>query len=332
MTAIPDVSVVISCRNRQAMLWDCFLGLGAQTLPRERFEVVLMDNVSTDDLAAVAERARRDLGLAVTCVRMEQDNGPAPARNRGVGLARAPIIAFTDSDCRPDPAWLEAGLAAFDDPAVALASGPVLPKPGQPVTLTSKLSFVTTTEHPSFPTANAWYRRDVFLAQGGFDTRLCFSDPFGRSVEASDTDLAWRVIEAGHARRFVPEAVMRHEIERLTPMQWLTEPTRIFPLPGLIRRHPQLRGLLLTGGYVFYPRATVRVAALTLWLISCLIAPWLLPAGLLGLLGLAALRARSPDPRRIWPLLVKFGGETARHVMLVASLLYGSIRFRALVI
>jgi glycosyltransferase involved in cell wall biosynthesis len=53
LTALPVVSVVISCRNRATLLWDCFLGLGAQTLPRERLEVVLMDNVSTDDLAEV---------------------------------------------------------------------------------------------------------------------------------------------------------------------------------------------------------------------------------------------------------------------------------------
>jgi hypothetical protein len=38
LTALPVVSVVISCRNRATLLWDCFLGLGAQTLPRERLE------------------------------------------------------------------------------------------------------------------------------------------------------------------------------------------------------------------------------------------------------------------------------------------------------
>jgi len=263
---------------------------------------------------------------------MERDRGPAPARNRGVGLARAPVIAFTDSDCRPDPGWLEAGPATFVDPAVALASGPVLPKPGQRVTPTSKFGFVTAAEHPSFPTADAWYRCDVFRAMGGFDTRPCFGDPFGRAVEAADTGLAWRVIEAGHARRFAPEALMRHEIERLPLVQWLTEPTRIYPLPEVIRGHPQLRGLLLTGGYVFHPRATMRVGAILPWLPACLVAPRLLPAGLLAALGLAALRARSPDPRRCGPLLARLAGETTRHVLLVATLPCGSIRFRSLVI
>lgn len=332
MTAAPDVSVVISCKNRQAMLWDCFLGLAGQTLPRDRFEVVLMDNVSSDDLAAVADRARRELGLAVTCTRMQTDRGPAPARNRGVELARAPIIAFTDSDCRPDPHWLEAGLSAFADPAIAMISGPVLPKPDQASGMTSKLTFMVTAEHPTFPTANGWYRRAVFLAFGGFDTALSYEDPFGRATECADTDLAWRVIKAGHARRFVPEAVIRHEIEQLSVFNWLLEPTRLFPLPALVRRHPELRRELLTWGVFFYPRGTARVAAILLWLVACLVEPWLLPIGLAGLVVLALRPGRGPLARGPGERLLKAGGEVLRSFAMLVALVYGSMRFRALVL
>jgi GT2 family glycosyltransferase len=331
MTATPDVSVVISCKNRAAMLWDCFLGLGAQTLPRERFEIVLMDNVSTDDLEAVADRARRELGLAVTCTRMDSDHGPAPARNRGVAIARAPVIAFTDSDCRPEPGWLEAGLAPFADPSVALVSGPVLPKPGQPIGVTAKITFAVISEHPTFPTANAFYRRAVFLDFGGFDLALSFDDPFGRATECADTDLAWRIIKAGHARRFVPEAVMRHEIETLSVFNWLMEPTRLFPLPELVRRHPELRRELLSWGIFFYPLGTARVAAILAWLVACLFQPWLL------LLGPAALLAIALRPRRgatgdLGQRLGKTSGEILRQILLTLSLLYGSLRFRSLVL
>ncbi|MBW6396784.1 glycosyltransferase [Roseomonas sp. HJA6] len=332
MTANPDVSVVISCKNRQAMLWDCFLGLGAQTLPRDRFEVVLMDNVSRDDLAGVAERARRELGLAVTFTRMDEDHGPAPARNRGVGIARAPIIAFTDSDCRPEPGWLEAGIAAFADPAIALVTGPVLPKPGQPVRATSKLTFVVETEHASFPNANAFYRRAVFLAFGGFDATLSFDDPFGRSTECADTDLAWRIIKAGHARRFMPDAVIRHEIEQLSVFNWLIEPTRVFALPELVRRHPELRAELLTWGIFFYPSGTLRVVATLLWLLACAFVPWLLLLGPLGLLAIALRPRRGPQAGDLGQRLLKAGGDILRQFALTASLLYGSARFRSLVL
>lgn len=332
MTAIPDVSVVISCKNREAMLWDCFLGLGDQTLARERFEVVLMDNVSRDDLAAVAERARRELGLAVIFTRMEEDHGPAPARNRGVEIARAPIIAFTDSDCRPEPSWLQAGIAPFADPAVALVTGPVLPKTGQTLTVTSKLTFMVETEHPSFPNANAFYRRDIFLAFGGFDTKLSFDDPFGRSTECADTDLAWRIIKAGHERRFVPGSVMRHEIEQLSTFNWLIEPTRCFPLPELVRRHPELRDELLTWGIFFYPSGTLRVAVILVWLVACVFQPWLLLLGPLGVLAIALRPGRGAQAGDLGQRLFKAGGEIVRLFALSASLVYGSLRFRSLVL
>ncbi|MEO3473775.1 glycosyltransferase [Roseomonas sp. CAU 1739] len=332
MTATPDVSVVISCRNRQAMLWDCFLGLGEQTMPRDRFEVVLMDNVSSDNLSAVAERARRDLGLTVIFTRMDSDHGPAPARNRGVEMARAPVIAFTDSDCRPEPGWLEAGLAPFADPSVALVTGPVLPKDGQRITVTSKLTFMVETEHPSFPNANAFYRRDVFLAFGGFDTALSFDDPFGRSTECADTDLAWRIIKSGHARRFVPEARMRHEIEQLSVFNWLIEPTRVFPLPELVRRHPELRAELLTWGVFFYPWGTARVAAILVWLMACLFQPWLLLLAPIGLLAIALKPGRAPAVGDPGQRLGKAVGEILRLFALSLSLAYGSVRFRSLVL
>jgi glycosyltransferase involved in cell wall biosynthesis len=332
MSAAPDVSVVISCRNRSAMLWDCFLGLGAQTLPRDRFEVVLMDNVSTEDLAAVADRARRELGLDVSCTRMATDRGPAPARNLGVERARAPIIAFTDSDCRPEPGWLAAGIAPFADPAVALVTGPVLAKPEQAVTVTSKLTFQSPGEHPTFPTANAFFRRDVFLAFGGFDTALSFSDPFGRATECADTDLAWRIIKAGHARRFVPGAVMRHEIERLSVFNWLIEPTRLFLLPELVRRHPEIRPRLLKGGIFFHPWSTAQLATVIAWLAACLWQPWLLLLAPAMLVALALRPRRGPPLGGFGARLMKAAGEILRACLTTLSLLYGSIRFRSLVI
>jgi GT2 family glycosyltransferase len=55
---------------------------------------------------------------------------------------------------------------------------------------------------------NAFYPREVFDRLGGFDTNLCIRDPLDRAVEAADMDLAWRVIMAGYAKRFVHEAII----------------------------------------------------------------------------------------------------------------------------
>jgi glycosyltransferase involved in cell wall biosynthesis len=345
----PEVSVVISAKNRAGMLFDCFRGLSEQTLGRDRFEVVLIDNMSADPLELVADRAREELGLTLRYARTSEDHGPAPARNFGVSLAKAPIIAFTDSDCRPAPLWLEAGLRAFADPSVAMVTGPVLPKPGQPVQFTSKLNF-TAVEHPTFPTANAFYRRTIFEANGGFDTSLSFSNIFQRTVECADVDLAWRIIKAGHARRFVPEAVVFHEVEDLGLKRWVLEPTHLFLVPALVRRHPELRSQLLTAGLFFHPAGWLLYGALIVLLLGIVLDSRLLLLLPVMLIIHGAHRIRRPRPyelvlvahgvdrsRSLRPYaLIRFCVRTLGHLprMLVMNLvlLYGSVRFRCLVL
>ena len=329
----PAVSVVISVKNRSALLWDCLTGLAAQTLPREQFEVVIIDNMSSEDLGPVFERGRRELGLTIRTARTTSDHGPAPARNMGVGMAQAPIIAFTDSDCRADPGWLAAMLPAFDSPDVAFATGPVRAKPGQVPRLTSKLTFATEEEHPTFPTANASYRRDLFLAFGGFDPTLSFRDPLDRATECADTDLAWRLLEAGHARRFVPEAVMYHEIEHQSLLMWVLEPTRLFVLPELVRRHPALRQKLLTAGLFFYPPIwLVYLGLLVVTLAGSMWSGWPLLVLPVLLLARGVVHTRGLNPVE----LSRFMGRTLAHlprmIVMSASLLYGSARFRCLVL
>jgi glycosyltransferase involved in cell wall biosynthesis len=324
--------VVISVKNRSEMLWDCFQGLAAQGYPKDRFEVVLIDNCSSEDLNPVVDRARRELGLSFQTRRTDVDKGPAPARNLGVSMARGEIIAFTDSDCRPTPGWIALGAAEFARAEVALVSGPVLPKPEQTATLTSKLSFVTPTEHPTFPTANLFVRKSVFEAHHGFDVTLSFRDPFDRATECADTDLAWRIIKAGHERRFLPDAVMLHEIERQGVWFWMLEGTRLFLVPELVRRHPELRSQLLTANLFFYPPALLIYVGIAVIIAAALVQPWLLAALPVLLLARGVQRTRSVNPMA----LLRFCGRTLLHLprMLVMSLalIYGSIRFRSLVL
>lgn len=326
------ISVVISVRNRSVMLGDCLRGLGAQTLSRDQFEVVVIDNCSTEDLRPVVESARTEWGLQVQFERTSEDRGPAPARNLGVRMAKGAIIAFTDSDCRPTPNWLSDGLAAFDDEAVAMVSGPVLPKPGQEARFTTKMTFVTEQEHPTFPTANLMLRRDVFLQLDGFNTALSFRDPLNRATECADTDLAWRIIKAGWKRRFIATAIIHHELEAQGLWLWLLEPTRLFLLPELVRRHPELRQELLTAGLVFVPAGLgiyaglIFIPWLAWWWPQAL---WFLPAAL----WLRALqRTRSLDPRAWLPFCLKAPLYALRLLILNLSLLYGSARFRSLVL
>lgn len=325
--------MVISVQNRVDDLTDCLSALSKQTLAPTRFEVVVVDNCSTVDLGPVFERARAEFGLALQTLRTQRDGGPAPARNRGVAAALGAIIAFTDSDCRPGPDWLAQGLAAFEaDTALGLVAGPVLPKPEQPVELTSKVTFRVEVEHPTYPTANLMLRRALFIDAGGFNTSLSYRDPLGRAVECADTDLAWRIIKRGVGKRFIPEAFVYHSVERQSLGLWLMEGTRLFPLPELVRRHPELRSQLLRAGRVFYPRAWLLVAATAAWLLAVSRWPWLLPATLVAAVAVGAARKRSLSPRVIGRFLLNVPLQVARMAIMLVTLLLASVRFRSLVL
>src|SRR4051812_49763055 len=101
----PLVSVVVPTCGRPELLGRCLAALDAQTLPRDTFEVIVIEDTGRE--------------------------GPASARNRGWRRARAPIVAFTDDDCLPDAGWLAAGVAAMRG-LDAACGRVVMPLPGVP--------------------------------------------------------------------------------------------------------------------------------------------------------------------------------------------------------
>jgi glycosyltransferase involved in cell wall biosynthesis len=116
-----DVSVVVCTRNRPETLAAALEAIEHQTLQRERYEVIVVDDGSTDDTAAVARAA----GAQV--IRFPEHRGVAAARNEGFRSAQAPIVAFTDDDCVPAREWLEELLKAFRDRSVDGVAGCVVP-------------------------------------------------------------------------------------------------------------------------------------------------------------------------------------------------------------
>src|SRR6516165_2497938 len=132
MTTQPDVSVVAPARNSEKYFPDLFRALEGQTLDPERFEVIIVDDGSTDRTAELgAEWASRDTGRRRLL--RAQGGGPGHARNVGVRAARGEWIAFTDSDTTPDPDWLEAGLAAVQRLGVEAVEGAIYVDPEERV-------------------------------------------------------------------------------------------------------------------------------------------------------------------------------------------------------
>lgn len=112
-----DISVIIPCWNEERHLAPCLEGLLAQSFPRDRYEVIVVDNGSTDRSADVARR------YAPVTLLQEPKEGSYAARNTGVRAARGRILAFTDADCVVGPDWLERIHAELADDRTAVVLG-----------------------------------------------------------------------------------------------------------------------------------------------------------------------------------------------------------------
>jgi glycosyltransferase involved in cell wall biosynthesis len=116
---IDDVtfSVIVPVHNTAAHLERCITALLGQDYPRDDYEILMVDNNSTDGSAGILARAPGVRALA------ETKQGSYAARNRAVREARGSILAFTDSDCAPDAGWLRAIEAGLAEPAVQVVLG-----------------------------------------------------------------------------------------------------------------------------------------------------------------------------------------------------------------
>jgi len=198
-------SVVVPVYNNPADLTRCLASLGALDFPEDDFEIIVVDNNSTDNTAAVA----RAFGASVL---QEKDfQSSYAARNRGIRAARGELIAFTDSDCVVDRRWLREIDGAASDESVGCFAGEILS--AAPGTLVERFSddigllrqrgpLSGWHFKPYAQTANAVYRRRVFDEIGLFDPTM---------KSGGDAAIAWRMLDkTGYKLKFVPEAIVHH--------------------------------------------------------------------------------------------------------------------------
>jgi glycosyltransferase involved in cell wall biosynthesis len=123
--ALPPVTVIVPVFNGESTLPALLAALDAQTYPRDRMQVLVADDASTDGTAQLlAAHAPR-----VQAVRLERNAGSYAARNAALAQARGAIVAFTDADCRPKPDWLLRGVRALQRQGGGLVAGAVAIEP-----------------------------------------------------------------------------------------------------------------------------------------------------------------------------------------------------------
>jgi GT2 family glycosyltransferase len=231
MTAPPSVSILIASYNRSTLLretLDALLDRLAAEPPEQALEILVIDNNSTDDTAAVvAEFARRDERIRYV---RETQQGLSHARNRGIAEARHEVLVFVDDDVDFETNWLGELLRPFADPTVGMAGGRMLPyRMALPDWLPRRYYYLigivdlgeTYGEVPEASGGNIAVRRAAFERAGTFDVAL------GRTGKKllgnEEVDLSIRIRKAGFRIVYNPAAIVLHKIASKLNEQYILD-------------------------------------------------------------------------------------------------------------
>jgi len=216
--AFPEVTVVVPVKDRTDGLARLLAALRADPGTAGCPVLVVDDGSAEPSAVAAVVRAHRG-GL----VRHDSARGPAAARNAGLRAAGTHLVAFVDSDCVPEPGWLERLAAHLADPRLALVAPRITALPA------ARSSWVTRYESVSSaldmgpvparvaPLTAVSYVPSAALLAG----RAALGNGFDESVPvAEDVDLVWRLVAAGWRVRYEPAARVAHD-HRVEPVEWL---------------------------------------------------------------------------------------------------------------
>ncbi len=201
----PFVSVIVPVFNDPERIALCVEALLTQTYPHERYEIVVIDNGSTDATCSVIQR------YGVTLLVEDQKQSSYAARNKGLHHARGEILAFTDSDCIPASDWLAAGVARLVAmPHTGLVGGKIdlFFKNARQPTAAELYDRVTAFPQQAFiekehfgATANVFTFRHIFDRVGVFNDTL---------KSGGDREWGNRVFAAGCPLIYAEEACVQH--------------------------------------------------------------------------------------------------------------------------
>jgi len=311
------ILVVIPARNAAATIEATLAALAEQDL-EQPFETVVVDDGSTDKTAALAEASP----LSPSVIRLGRSQGAGSARNAGVGAGSAEWIAFTDSDCAPEPEWLRESLAALA--GKDLVQGTVLPALGP------RGPFDRTVEvrSPSafYETANLLTTREIFDRVGGFEDLLRHREKDKGIGE--DVLFGWKVRRAGGRVGFSERSVVRHVVSPRGPRAYIAERLRLWYFPDLYKRVPELRAERAFARLFLSPRTACFDLAVGSALIATTLTPWGAVAALPYVINAYPQAVRAG--RRRAPVVAAV--DLAADAVGMLSLLAGSLQNRSLLL
>jgi mycofactocin glycosyltransferase len=203
----PSVTVIIPVRNRPKDISACLGSLERVEYPREKLEVIVVDDASTDETPGVVSR------FPVRLISLKEHCQAPSCRNRAAAKAKGEILAFLDSDCAVDPLWLKELVPAFEHPEVGVVGGLVdsamdnngldkYEKVKSSLRIASWFKRSKRSEHFFYvPSCNLLVRRELFLQLGGFRETLLVGE---------DVDLCWRAEDSGRLIDYRPQGRVLH--------------------------------------------------------------------------------------------------------------------------
>jgi len=196
-------SIIIPAYNAAKTLQDALVALQQQSVSATEYEVIVVDDGSTDETAALAR------SLGANCI-SQSNRGPAAARNHGVHAARGDIILFTDADCIPDQEWIRQITLPFQNQLTVGVKGAYRTRQTELAARFAQAEFEDRYDHlkkvaaiDMVDTYSAAFRREVFITIGLFDE----SFPVANN---EDTELSYRLCAAGYLLEFNPRALVYH--------------------------------------------------------------------------------------------------------------------------
>jgi glycosyltransferase involved in cell wall biosynthesis len=237
MVADPEISVVVPSHDRPELLARLLDALACQTLSRDRWEAIVVHDCGPDGTEDLL-RAHPLTAAGVLRHRMLPTGTGSPARMRNVGwrMARSPLVAFTDDDCRPDPDWVGTARALATTHPWTIIQGRTEPDaadPSRPPGGSLRRTMDVTPPTKEAQTCNIVYPRDLLEAIGGFDE--------GFQRWGDDVDLAYRAKAVGAGHLGAAALVVRHVTEFPALRERVRDARKFADLPEVVRRHPDYR-------------------------------------------------------------------------------------------
>jgi GT2 family glycosyltransferase len=200
-------SIVIPTYNRPERSQTCLKSLTCLDYPRDRFEVIVVDDGSAKPLESVLLPFKEELNLQLI---RQANAGPAAARNTGAASARGKFLVFTDDDCTLAPNWLTTLEAHFTTASDRIIGGKTINAlPDNPYSSASQLIIDAVYAHYNaipenarfFASNNLALSAESFRALGGFNPSFLASE---------DRELCDRWLARGYKMLYVPEAQIYH--------------------------------------------------------------------------------------------------------------------------